>query len=137
MPLYKRGNVWWYNFFYAGRHIQESAKTTKKTVAKEAEKNRRTEIEKGFNAIEDRKQRIATLTNVAEIYLKEYRLKHRAVTFAEYAVRHLCEHLGSRMIVEINASMVSDCQIKRLEQKAAGKSINDEVGILLRIMVSV
>jgi hypothetical protein len=51
MPLYKRGNVWWYNFFYAGRHIQESAKTTKKTVAKEAEKNRRTEIEKGFNAI--------------------------------------------------------------------------------------
>lgn len=134
MPLYKRGNVWWFNFFYGGKHFQESAKTTKKTVAKEAEEKRRREVEKGFNDIEDRKQRIATLTSVAQIYLKEYRLKHRAVTFAEYAVRHLCEHLGSRMIVEINASMVSDYQLKRLEQKAAGKSINDEIGILLRIM---
>jgi hypothetical protein len=58
--------------------IQESAKTTKKTVAKLAEENRKREFEKGYNAIEDRKQRIGTLAALSTIYLKEYRLKHRA-----------------------------------------------------------
>jgi hypothetical protein len=38
------------------------------------------------------------------------------------------------MIVEINASVVSDYQIALLEQKAAPKSINDEVGILSAFM---
>ena len=33
--------VWWYEFSFAGKRIRESAKTHLKTVAKEAEKNRR------------------------------------------------------------------------------------------------
>jgi thymidine phosphorylase len=38
------------------------------------------------------------------------------------------------MIAEINDRAVADYQIARLQQNAASKSINDEVGILLRIM---
>jgi integrase len=49
---------------------------------------------------------------------------------------HLCRHLGSKMLVEIDATSVSEYQIRRLEEKAAPKSINDEVGILLRIMTN-
>lgn len=135
MAVYKRGEVWWYNFFYAGRHIQESAKTTKKTIAKRAEQARIRELEIGLNGLEDtRKKRVLTISNIAAVYLKEYKLKHRAVTFAKYAVGHLCRHLGSKMVVEITVDAVTDYQIARLEEKAAPKSINDEVGTLLRIM---
>jgi hypothetical protein len=33
--------MWWYEFTFAGRRVRESAKTTRKTVAIEAEKHRR------------------------------------------------------------------------------------------------
>lgn len=40
----------------AGRRIQESSESKKKTVAIEAEKNRRGELERSFNGIEDTRQ---------------------------------------------------------------------------------
>jgi integrase len=135
MRVYKRGETWWYHFIYAGRSIQESAKTHSKTVAKRAEQNRRRELEEGFSGISrQRKDRVRTLADLSSAYFKEYQLKHRAATFAEYAIRHLCDQLGSKMLIEVDASAVSEYQTNRLKEKAAPKSINDEVGILLRIM---
>ena len=135
MGVYKRGKTWWYHFIFAGRNIQESAKTPSKTLAKEIEQKRRRELEEGFAGLEPkRKDRVRTIADVAAVYLKEYKLKHSAVTFAVYATGHLCRHLGTKMLIQINADVVSDYQIARLEEKAAPKSINDEVGILLRIM---
>jgi hypothetical protein len=34
MSVFKRGDVYWYHFLFAGRHIQESTKTHSKTLAK-------------------------------------------------------------------------------------------------------
>jgi len=39
MAVYKRGRVWWYEFIYAGQHIQESSNSKSKTVAIDAERN--------------------------------------------------------------------------------------------------
>ena len=41
MSLYKRGDVWWYKFRFAGQMIRESSKSKSRTVAKEAERSRR------------------------------------------------------------------------------------------------
>jgi hypothetical protein len=41
MALFKRGGVWWYKFYFAGQPIRESSKSTSKTVAKNAEQQRR------------------------------------------------------------------------------------------------
>lgn len=136
MGVYKRGKTWWYHFVYAGRNIQESAKTTSKTLAVETERKRRREFEEGFAGVDrQRKDRVRTLASVAAVFLKEYKVKHpKSGVFAEYAIRHLDQHLGSKMLIEIDATVISDYQIARLEQHAAPKSINEEVGILLRIM---
>jgi len=40
MAVFKRGEVWYYEFIFAGKRIRESTKTTSKTLAKEAEKIR-------------------------------------------------------------------------------------------------
>ena len=53
MAVYPRGRIFWYHFTYAGRNIQESAKTTSKRLAIEAERKRRRELEESFNGIED------------------------------------------------------------------------------------
>jgi integrase len=135
LAVYQRGKIWWYQFTYAGRRVQESAKTTSKTIAREAERKRHRELESRFNAIDERpKDRMRSLSDLAVSYLKEYKLKHKAVAFAEYTVGHVLRHLGEKMLVEIGDKGIRTYQIARLEEKAAPKSINEEVGFLLRIM---
>jgi integrase len=135
MSVFKRGKVWWYEFWFAGRRIQESTKATSKTVAKLAEQKRRRELEEGFNSIEDRRdERIRTIKEVAKDYLQGYLLRNRSATFAEYAIGHVIRLLGARMIVDADENMVLGYQEQRLREKAAPKSINEEVGFLLRLL---
>ena len=54
MSLYKRGGVWWYKFRFAGQMIRESPKSESKTVAKDAERVRRRELEESWNQIKRR-----------------------------------------------------------------------------------
>jgi hypothetical protein len=48
MALFKQGGVWWYKFYFAGQPIRESSKSTSMTIAKNAEQERRRELEVGF-----------------------------------------------------------------------------------------
>jgi len=135
MSLFKRGDVWWYEFQFGQRRIRESARTTSKTVAKQAELNRRRELERGFNGIEDvREDRIRPVKSVATEYLADYRLRHRSTKFAEYAVGHITRLLGTEMIVDITDATVREYQTARLREGASPKTINEEVGFLLRLL---
>jgi hypothetical protein len=53
MSLFRRGEVWWYEFWFAGRRIQESSKSPSKTIARTAEQKRKRELEEGFNNFTD------------------------------------------------------------------------------------
>jgi hypothetical protein len=44
----RQSRIWWYEFWIAGRRIRESARTTRKTVAIEAENRRRLELERAL-----------------------------------------------------------------------------------------
>lgn len=58
--LYKRGKrgIWYYSFEFGGRHIHESSKSTSKTVAREAERTRRRQLEEQWNRIEKKSSRL-------------------------------------------------------------------------------
>jgi hypothetical protein len=76
MAVFKRGDVWWYKFYFAGRLIRESTKSTSKTIAKTAEQQRRRDLEVGFNNVtETRQQRIRALREIIDEYLEGYRLR--------------------------------------------------------------
>jgi len=104
MSLFKRGNVWWYEFWFAARRVRESSKTTSKTLAKAAEQKRRRELEEGFNNLEDvRQERVRTIQDLADEYLISYKLRHpRSATFAVYALGHVKRLLGDKMLVDIS-----------------------------------
>ena len=40
--------VWWYEFNFAGRRVRESSKSTRKTIAIQAEENRRKELQRAY-----------------------------------------------------------------------------------------
>lgn len=146
MGLYKRGpapddprkdtRIWWYEFEFAGRRIRESAKTTRKTIAQDAEKNRRLELEKAYNGLADtRRERVRSVAVLAE----EYRDAHMAVPgrtsqFVPGAVKHITRLCGSLMLVDVSDSVVKRYQTTRLKEGASPKTVNNETGVLLRIL---
>src|SRR5687767_2393587 len=135
MSVFKRGEVWWYKFRFANRLIRESTKTTSKTVARDAEKKRRRELEEGYNNLADnRDDRVQTISTIADAYLEDYKLRHRSGVFAEYALGHVTRVLGKVMQVDISDATVKEYQTARLREKAAPKSVNEEVGFLLRML---
>lgn len=136
MAVFLRQKTWWYEFFFAGRRIRESSKSSSKTLAKTAEKTRRDELENAFNNIKDvRHERIRPVREVATEYLESYLLRNpRSVSFAKYALQHVSRLIGTRMLVDCTEAVVIAYQNDRLKENAAPKTINDEVGLLLRIM---
>jgi len=131
----RSASIWWYKFYFAGQCIRESAKTTSKTMAKKAEERRRREIEEGFNGLTGRREeRIRTIQDLADAYFEAYKVRSRSASFAEYALGHLTRHLGKQMAVEVTERTVKDFQTLRLKENAAPKTINEEVGFLLRLL---
>src|SRR5215472_9275229 len=60
--------VWWYDFIFEGQRVRESAKTRSKTVAKDAERVRRRELEESYNGIK-RRDRAKLFSAAAEEWL--------------------------------------------------------------------
>lgn len=129
-------DVWWYKFRFNGRLIRESAKTSRKTLALKAEENRRLELERGFNGIEDRRgERIRTVHELADEFLEGYKLRSpKSETFASYALGHVKRLAGQMMVVEASDRTAIDYQNARLGEGASPKSINEEAGFLLRVL---
>jgi integrase len=71
---------------------------------------------------------------LADAYLADYRVRHRAATFAEYAIGHVTRLLGDKLVADINDAVVKTYQTTRLKEDAAAKSINEEVTFLLRLL---
>ena len=115
MAIFPRGKIYWYKFYFAGQLIRESSKSTSKTVAKNAENQRRRELEQGFNNLQNRREnRVRRLRDVADEYLADYRLRFRGITFAEYAIGHVVRLLGDALLVDIDESTVLKYQTDRL-----------------------
>jgi integrase len=136
MSLFRRGGVWWYEFWFAGRRVQESTKSTSKTIAARAGQDRRRELEKRFNNFADnRHERIRSFSEVATEFYDGYKLRlPDSAVFADYAINHLKRLLGRKMLVDFNEAVVIKYQNDRLDEGTASKTINEEVGFLLRVL---
>ena len=136
MSLYKRGKLgtYWMRFRFGGRMIHESTRTTSKTVARDAERQRRRELEKRWNRIEKRSLP-PTLTEATKRWQKK-RAGLASTTRETYeaAVVHLRGTLGNMLVCEIEATDIGAYQKDRLAQKAAGATINKEIACLSSIL---
>ena len=85
MSVFKRGRVYWYKFRFNGQPIRESAKTNSKTVALEAERARRRELERSYNRIPKR-ERMPLFAIAAEAWLvtKHPRSEHTVFHYRQY-----------------------------------------------------
>jgi len=97
---------------------------------------RRERLDKSYSQIieeEGRAQRRKTIQQASDEFLLEYKVKHESPTFAVYALGHVTDHLGKKLVVEITPAVVKGYQTSRLAEKADAKTINSEVLLLLRL----
>lgn len=135
--LFQRGKekTWWYRFRFAGRIIHESARTLSKTVARDAARQRRRELEETINGLKRR-----TLPPTFEkasrdwLDLKKPTLAPRSVAIEEANLCHLKPFFGSRLLNEISAQHISRYQQQRLSEGASPKTINLETGTVRAIL---
>jgi integrase len=132
--LYKRGRVWWFKFRFEGQVIRESASTSSKTLAREAERGRRRELERAVNGIVKRarppllsaavQQWLDSRAGLAPHTLENYRL---------YAKR-LVEHFGQRLVSDIGEADIAALIRERQRQGFKSRRINIELAVLRMVL---
>lgn len=130
--------IWWYEFSFAGKRIRESAKTTRKTIATEAEKNRRLELEKTLAGMptEKREDRINSVSATIKSYSSRYELDHRgrqqSINFSKGRLAHVKRLIGSALLPDLTEDAIREYIKTRLTEGASGRTVNMEVGELSR-----
>jgi integrase len=134
VSLYKRGDVWWYKFHFAGQEIRESSKSESKTLAKDAERARRRQPEESFNSIKPRKispsfsiastNWLSTRTSIAPATERSYQL----------AISQLLKDFGRQLLSDISAEDVAKYQMRRKRDKVSNRTVNLELGVMRSIL---
>ena len=115
-------------FLIHGKRIQESTGTTSKTVAKEYEKRRRTELERAAAGMptEQKANRIRSVQEIVTPYLEGYELNHRAksVLFSKGRLSHITRILGAVLLSDLTEDKVRGYirQRKRERRYRVGRS---------------
>lgn len=136
MSLYKRGDVWWYKFRFAGRMVRESSKSESKTVAKDAERIRRRELEESWNQIK-RRTLPPCFNHAGDEWLNSAKphLSARTKEIYEVALRcHLKPELGALLLCDIDAHRIAAYQAHRKADGASARTLNKELQVLRQIL---
>ena len=136
MSVYKRGDVYWYKFRFAGQMIRESSKSGSRTVAKDAERVRRRELEESWNQIK-RRTLPPTFERAGSTWLESERphLAERTHEIYEVALRcHLKPALGALLLCDIDASRIASYQARRKVEGASARTLNKELQVLRQVL---
>lgn len=136
MSLYKRGDVWWYKFRFAGQMVRESSKSESKTVAQNAERTRRRKLEESWNGI---KRRTLPPTfgcaGAAWLEAEKPHLAERTYEIYEVAFRcHLKPAFGGLLLCDIDPDRIGAYQAGRKAQRASARTLNKELQVLRQIL---
>ena len=114
--------------------IRESAKTTSKTLAREAERVRRRKLEEAVNGIVKR-ERPPLLPIAADGWLESKTgLTPLGRAYYRQYVGKLKKHFGGRLVSDITADDIAALQRKRHVEGLSGRQINCEIATLRAIL---
>jgi integrase len=121
MAVYRRGKIWWYNFEFQGRKIQESSGFTNKTAALRVEAKRKADLldrRAGFT-----KSKLAPkFEEYVEPFLMWSEQQHRPKTHGlhEWNCQTLKRFFGGKYLDEITSEMVEDFKSARKHEPRLG-----------------
>lgn len=145
MAIFKRGNIYWYNFVFNGVHIQESSKQRNPRVARNIEAAHRTALAKGEVGIRERKP-VPTLKDFASRFEGTIETqcaeKPRTIQFYKAKMRLILadKALAGARLDTIDEAAIDAYVKRRLKTKSRRKrdlsaaSVNRELATLRRLL---
>ena len=102
MGLYKRNEIWWYEFEFRGQRVRESTGSESKTLAVRAERQRRRELEESSNGVRAARRPVLFTTAARELMAaNQARWSKSNVSIQEFNLKHLFVHSGSVLLADI------------------------------------
>ena len=136
----KHSAIWWYEFVYVGERIRESAKTTRKTIAAEAEKDHRRRLERARAGMptETPGRRIQTVGEILKAYESQYGVNHRprAKRIVVFCAKHLVKAFEKTLLPDVTSDRLVAYMEQRIAAGASNRTINMELATLARAMGS-
>jgi integrase len=134
MSLYKRGDVWWYKFKFQGQVVRESTHSSRRDIARDAERTRRRELELSVNRIE-RRDPVPLFRLAAKTWLAE-KAGRATKTISGYTQRivPLNDAFGDGLVCDIDREDVLAYRADRLKHEKSNRTVNYEVGCLRGIL---
>src|SRR5262249_46113818 len=145
MSVYKRGNLWWYDFIFEGVRFQGSTKQGSRRVAEQIEAAKRTQLAKGEVGIRERKP-VPTFAEFEKRFRAEMKSTHsakpRTVTYYTNSLDRLLEFapLRNARLDLIEEALIAEYIAKRRTMTGrTGKppavaSLNRELEVLRRAL---
>ena len=133
MSLYRRGDEWWYHFWYEGKHVQGRTRTTNKQQARGIESIRRADLVQGKSVPPQKTGPI--FSKFAETYLAYSKANKQSYVVELYYVNGtLNPFFGKMRLDKIGPFEVECFKQKRLEDGVKKSSINREIGVIRSIL---
>lgn len=134
--LYRRGSIWWFEFSFLGQRVRESSRSASKTVARDAERQRRRNLEESANGLRGKRRRPLLFSVAAREYLdrKQGEVTASTLRIERKNLDHLGPIFGRLLLADIDGRDVARYQQHRAAEGASGATVNLEVGTLRGIL---
>jgi integrase len=133
--LYRRGNIWWYEFVICGQRIRESTYSRSRSVARRSMERRRRSLEEGINGLSKRPRPVLFHAAASEhLALKEAKWQASTRRIESKNIEHLCSMFRHTVLFDITAADISRYQHRRQQDGASGATINLEIATLRAIL---
>jgi integrase len=136
--IYRRGKngTFWYRFRFAGRMIHESTRSASKTVAREAERQRRRELVERVNNIGKKRELPPTFAVASKRWLETWgpTVAESTLNSARWALKPVLAVFAAKLLCDIEPGDIADYQRSRLQAGKQGRTVNIEVGKLSQVL---
>jgi integrase len=134
MSVYKRGETYWYKFSIGGRLVRESTHTNSKSIARDAERARRRQLEQSINGITKRERLPLFKLAADEWFASKIALTPLGRAYYAQYIGKLKKHFGVCLVSDITAADVAALQRARQAERLSGRQANCEVATLRAIL---
>jgi integrase len=130
--IYKRGNIFWIQYYRGGKYYRESSGSDKIADAKRIAKMREGEMAQG--KVLNLKVEKTTFDDIAKDYITDYKMNgKKSLERAEIMVMHLSKFFNGYLCINITTAAIKNYVIHRQEQKVSNATINRELSALKRM----
>src|SRR5262245_26229245 len=125
MALYRRGRIWYADFYFQGKRVQEATGTANRREAEKYYALRLSEVERGLYV----KPRKVTLSEFGEQYLDFAKINKRSWLRDEQILVHLKAFFGATLLRDIGPLNVEQYKQARIDDVSPA-TVNREVALL-------